>query len=355
MIIKTIMRLNFNLKKRIKIYRILSKATNELHQGVKIKTALEHLMVLEKKANDDKTLIYKMFKLWIKELTQGREFGQIINDFVPHSEAMIISFSETSGKISDGFALAAQIAKSQANFINAFRNALIAPLVTLTIAFLTLSFFCNGVLPGIANALKVEQLSNFSLIVLHITKSFNVWFPLSIWLFFSLIFFVIWALPNYKAGFRLKLEKFPPFSLYRLVIGCSFLHAFNALTKSGVPQVKTLHRMAKFASPYLKYRIDKILYFMNRGMTFGHALISTRLNFPDKETIDELSMYLESGNMDSAIDMVINNLNEDGFELITIQAKIAQYICTGIIVLVIVFLLFSLFSLVEDMQAVSMI
>ncbi len=354
MIIKILMRFNFNLKKRIKIYRILSKATNELHQGIKIKTALEHLMLLEKKANSSKTLMYKMFKLWIKELTQGREFGQIINDFVPHAEAMIISFSETSGKISDGFILAANVAKSQSNSVNAFKNALIGPMVTLIVAFLTLSFFCNGVLPGIANALKVEQLSNFSLLVLYITKSFDIWFSFTIGLFFILIIFVIWALPNYKAGLILKLEKYPPFSLYRLVVGRSFLHAFNALTKSGVPQVKALQRMSKFATPYLKYRVEKILYFMNRGMTFGHALISSRLNFPDKEILDELSMYSESGNMDLVLDTVINNLNDDGLELIKIQAKIAQYSCTGIIVLVIVFLLFSLFSLVQDMQSVSM-
>lgn len=354
MIFETLMRLNFDLKKRLKFYRMLAKSTDEKRKGVKIQTALEHLMRLEKRNYGEKSLTYKMYKNWLKKLTHGYEFGKIIRNFAPQTEAMIISASETSGKISDGFILAGDVARSQATFIKVFRSAIAVTSITLVMSLTVLSFFCTKVLPSIASSVSVDRMSNYSLFVLRIIKTYHIWFPAFTISAIILLAFIVWAVPNYKHGFRLKLEKIPPFSLYRIVTGCSFLYAFRSLTKSGVPQTQALKRMAEFANPYLKYRIDKILYQMNRGISFGNALINIHLNFPDRDIVDELSIHSESGNIDEALDEVVNNLNEDGLELVKLQAEITKYIGMGIIVVIILFLITGLFSFIKDIQNASM-
>jgi type II secretory pathway component PulF len=348
-----LMRYNFNLSKRLKFYRILVKATDERRQGVRVKQVLEHLMRIEKRANKN-SLMFQMYKSWLQMLNQGKEFGMIISKFVPPAEAMIISAAETSGKISDGFALATEVARTQSDFKKAFQSALVGPIVLLVSTVGVISFFCIHIFPAIADSLDKNQLSGLSSFAVGVMDSYVVWFPTLIISVLVVIIITMWALPNYKAGFRSKLETIPPFSLYRIFVGCSFLHAFNSLTKAGVQQVKSLQKMSGFASPYLKYRIEKIMYFMNRGMSFGQALVSIKLNFPDREVVDELSMHAETGNIDAVLDDVVSDLNTDGLELIKLQAAIAKYVCTTITVVVVLWLVLSLFSFVKDMQAVSM-
>ena len=352
-LMQMLMRTSFNLPKRLKFYRILAKATDEKRHGVRVKQVLEHLMHLEKRSNKN-SMIYKMYKSWVNQLNQGKGLGVIMGKFVPPAEAMIISASETSGKISDGFVLVTEVARVQSQFKKVFKEALIGPLVILTSAFAAINFFCIKIFPSIAASLDVNQMSGVSKFVLGVVDGYVIWFPASIVILIGLVGFITWALPNYKAGFRVKLENIPPFSLYRISVGCSFLHAFNSLTKSGVQQVKALQQMSQFASPYLRYRIDKILYLMNRGMPFGQSLINSRLNFPDKDVIDELSMHAESGSIDAVLSEIVDDLNVDGLELIKLQAAIAKYFCTLITVGLILFLVFGLFSFVKDMQALTM-
>lgn len=353
LIIQILFKFNFNLKRRLKLYRLLAKTTNEKRNGVKIKLALEHLMKIEKKNYSDKTLMYRMYKIWIKKLNQGQEFGKILKPYIPPTEAMIISATETAGSISDGFYLANQIAKNQAIFIRIFKNAIISPTITLVAALGILSFFCLKVLPGLAGSLDANQMSSFSLFMAKVINNYELYFSVFIVAFIGLILLIIWALPNARAGIRLYLEKIPPFSIYRIVTGCSFLYAFSALSKAGLQQTDSLKRMADFAKPYLRYRIEKILYQMNRGVSFGVSLINTRLNFPDRDIVDELSMHSEAGNIEDALDEIITEMQIDGVELISLQAEITKYIGMALIIIVVLFIVTGLFSFIADIQAGS--
>ncbi len=163
--------------------------------------------------------------------------------------------------------------------------------------------------------------------------------------------FTLWALPNYRSGFRLILDKFPPFSIYRILVGVSFLHTLSALTKAKLKQNDALIEMKRFAQPYLIYRINKYLMSINNGKSLGQALISTKLNFPDEYVIKELAMYAESGNIDDAMHEVIHSLNEDGLELVNKQAGILKTISFAWIMTLIMILIMSIFTFVMDLQA----
>ena len=342
-----IMKMSFKQNKRLQLYRILNKTTDEKRRGLKVLNVLGSLKKQEKKHS----AMYKIYSLWIKQLNNGFRFSEVIKDYVPAAEAMLISANEKAGKISDGFKMALDLANQKKQFTNIVIQALTMPAILFTMGIIVLSYFCSSIIPSLSNTVPLDKMSNLSLFVLHTSSSFGVWMPMFLISCGAIVMFTIWALPNYKAGFRIKLDNLPPFSIYRIVVGISFLHTLSALVKARLKQTDALIEMKRFAPPYLNYRIDKYLQQINRGTPLGGALISTKLNFPDKEIIKELSMYAESGNIDEAMNEVIASLSEDGIELITKQAAILKSISIAWIVGLIGFLSLSLFTFMIDLQS----
>ena len=106
---QTIMKMEFDQAKRLQLYRILSKATDEKRRGVKVLSVLSSLMKQEKRSST----MYKLYALWSKQIANGLRFSEAIQGFVPPAAAMLISANESAGSISDGFKMALELAKQK--------------------------------------------------------------------------------------------------------------------------------------------------------------------------------------------------------------------------------------------------
>ncbi len=160
-----LMRLNFDLKKRLTFYRIMMKATDEKRHGIRVKQLLESLIKIEMR-NNKHSLTCKMYQRCLQSLNKGLEFGWILSEYIPASEAMIIAASETSGKISEGFMLADSVARNQSQLKNAFISALLGPSITLLMTIVILSFFCIKIIPILQASMIGVTLSSYSQILI---------------------------------------------------------------------------------------------------------------------------------------------------------------------------------------------
>lgn len=346
---KLIMKSNFTVSARVKFYRTMSRATNE-RRGVKAIIVLKSMIKIEERRNKNKpTQLSKMFRAIAEKVERGRKFGEAINEFVPAIEAGQIYAAEVSGKISDGFKLALDTAKQQELFSKTFKEALMGPVFNLALAMGVLFVFLKILIPQVANAVPVEVMSPLSLFLLRLAKTFNWWFPILIFVIIFGIVWVAWAMPNYNGRFRKRLDNFPPFSMYKLMIGCSFLLSLTSLMKARTNQVTALETIRKFAKPYLKFRINKILE--HTGKNLGEALIVTKLDFPDKDVINELSMASDQGVLTEALPEIVDTLNVDGVDAIKFQANVAAAITKFIAIGILMLLAIGFFNFVRDLQS----
>lgn len=345
-----LLKLHFNLKHRLKFYRIMAKATDERLHGMKISLALEALIEIEKQGNKGKdTKLSKIYTIFLENFSLGQKMGEVMDDWAPASEIVQIFAAERSGRISDGFRRAYNIGKQQSVFTKMFKQALIGPAIQLVIAFGILAMAFTSLIPAVSNSVAASNRSSVSNFVYALSQSFQWWFAGFLIILIASVVWLIWALPNFNGKFRLKLENIPPFSLYRIMVGAGFMEAFNALLNTNVKQQEALLILEKFAKPYLKYRINRIQELTEQS--FGQALISIKLNFPDKEVVNELAMASKQGNITKALPDVVESFQTEGVELIQLQANIANGVARGVVFFVIMFLMVCTFTFVMDMAA----
>lgn len=121
---------------------------------------------------------------------------------------------------------------------------------------------------------------------------------------------------------RAFFDNIPPWSLYKVFVGISWLLALSALVKGGTPVSTAMRALRRDSSRYLKERIDKTMVFINNGDNLGQALAKTKLNFPDTEIISDLKIYSELDNFEEALDNLANEWLEESVYLIEEKAGI---------------------------------
>lgn len=125
---------------------------------------------------------------------------------------------------------------------------------------------------------------------------------------------------------RAFFDKLPPWSLYKVFTGISWLLALSALVKGGTPVSTALRALRRDASKYLKERIDKTLVYVNNGDNLGQALAKTGLDFPDVEIIGDLKIYSELDNFEEALDNLANDWLEESVYMIEEKAAILNMV-----------------------------
>ncbi|MDD4556137.1 MAG: type II secretion system F family protein [Alphaproteobacteria bacterium] len=125
---------------------------------------------------------------------------------------------------------------------------------------------------------------------------------------------------------RAFVDNMPPWSLYKVFVGISWLLALSALIKGGTPVSTALRALRKDSSRYLQERIDKTLVFVNNGDNLGQSLMKTGLNFPDKEIVADLKIYSELDNFEEALDNLANNWLEESVYMIEQKASILNMV-----------------------------
>lgn len=343
------MKMTFNLKTRLKFYRIMSRQTDEKKRGVKPLLVINSLIKIQEQSKGKQTSLSKIYRFIKFRLELGKSLGETLQEFVPATEASQIYAAEMSGKISDGFIMAMDVAKQQQLFSKEFKSALISPTINLCLSFGVINMFFKTLVPAMSNSLSESQMSSLSLFLIDAANYFNYISFATIMIALVVVSWTIWALPNYNGRFRIYLEKIPPFSMYKLMVGCSFLYSLNSLMKSRVAQQQALLTIKRFASPYLTLRINKILAQTNKSI--GEAMLEMRLDFPDKEVIDELAMASEQGVITEALPEITEDLSVDGVELVKMQAQVAKTATMLVTVASLMTMLVGIFSFLSDMQS----
>lgn len=125
---------------------------------------------------------------------------------------------------------------------------------------------------------------------------------------------------------RAYFDAVPPWSLYKVFTGISWLLALSALVKGGTPVSTAMRALRRDSSRYLRERIDKTLVFINNGDNLGQALDKTGLNFPDVEIIGDLKIYSELDNFEEALDNLANDWLEESVYMIEEKAGILNMV-----------------------------
>ena len=315
--------IQFSNKTRLKLYR---KIASLMRNRFSLMDALD--MLHDGASNGGKNPgepLAIAIAAWGRSLNNGKTFSEALKGWAPDRERLMLSVGDVSD-LESALMNLIKVTEGTTKMIRPIIGAISYPAFLMLMAILII--YAIGVYmvppmidaaPGVIWRGMAADLVNLSG---WIKNNWIVAFA-SLPVIMAVIYFTIsiWTGP-----IRVLFDKIPPWSLYKIFVGISWLLAMAALIKGGTPVSTALRALRHDATRYLRERIDKTLVFVNNGDNLGQALGKTKMDFPDKEVVDDLKIYSELDNFEEALDNMANEWLEESVIMIEEKASILNMV-----------------------------
>ena len=344
-------KLQLTTSQRLRIYRKISKM---LSNGLPLLKVLEEL---ELRASHDGRKpgepLAMVLADWRHAVQNGGMLAEGMADWVPQSEQMIIMAGEQSGHIENALLSVSDVVMSSRKIRASIVGGLAYPIMVLAMASTYVYLFGTRVIPRFTQFANPEKWHGAARSLYLMSGFVQHWMFVCVAAFVGFVTLVGWSMPNWNGRVRTFLDRVPPYSIYRLVIGSGFLMAFASLQASGFTVEKSLLRLAARARPWLRLRIDDTLFGVKSGLNAGEALRNTGYRFPSEEIVDDLCVYSEYSGFSDALKTLADEWLEEGVETISAQMKVLNGIAIVLLAIVIAWLITGFFGIQQEIAAAT--
>lgn len=341
-------KMQFGAKARGKIWQKLAVC---LKAGV---TTGEALNMIWTHTSDDGRKpnhpVAKIISYWRQEIADGQTLGDAIRPWVPEGEQIIIAAGEQSNLVQaiDDLLKIQQAKKTISSTIIA---GLIYPIILCFAGCGFLIMFSVRIVPQFTEVLPREKWSGTPVIMAGAGDFFTHYLIVILLAIVGICVGVSISLPKWTGRFRVYADKIPPWSLYRLYSGSSFMLIMSSMLSAGASPLKIIDTMRKNASPWFDERLSSTERYLRGGSNVGDALYNTGFDYPDKETVRDLRSYAGQADFAAILRRLGDLWIDESMGKVKAQTMIMKNVAMLFAAMVIIGFLLSIFSL--EMQIMS--
>ena len=313
----------YSNKTRLKLYR---KIASLMRNRFSLMDALDVLHNSASKGgkNPNEPLAIALAS-WGRSLNNGKTFSDALKGWAPDRERLMLSVGDSSD-LEGALLNLIKVTEGITKMIRPIIGAITYPTILMMMAVLIIYAIGVYMVPPMLDAAPNTKWSGLAKDLVDLSDWIkNNWlFAFSIVPVVMLIIYLtisIWTGPV-----RVLVDKLPPWSLYKVFVGISWLLSLSALIRSGTPVSTAMTSLRKDSTRYLKEKIDKTLIYINNGDNLGQALDKTKFNFPDAEVVADLKVYSELDNFEEALDNLANEWLEESVYLIERRASVLNMV-----------------------------
>ena len=314
---------NMSGETRLKMYR---KIASLMSNRFSLMNALD--MLHSTVTNDGKNPSEPMaiaIASWANALQNGQPFSEALRGWAPDRERLMLSVGDVSD-LESALLNLIKVTEGTTKMIRPIIGAISYPAFLLMMVTLIIYGIGAYMVPPMIEAAPNVQWTGIAKNLADLSDWIRVYWPIA----FSIVpvcGIIIYATIGIWTGsIRAFFDKLPPWSLYKVFVGITWLLAMSALIKGGTPVANALRALRRDSTRYLKERIDKTLVFINNGDNLGQALSKTGMDFPDPEIIGDLKIYSEMDNFEEALDKLANEWLENSAYTIEQKAGILNMV-----------------------------
>ncbi|MDR3126751.1 MAG: type II secretion system F family protein [Rickettsiales bacterium] len=287
---------------------------------------------------------------WSRELEKGLPFSAAITGWAPLRERLMLSVGDMS-KLERALLNVIKVSEGSNKILAPLINALTYPAMMVLLSFAIIAAVGIWMVPPMVELVPniVWRGSASSLVAVSGFMRSYWWIMPAV--FIGAIVAIYASFANLTGPIRVLLDKMPPWSLYRMFTGVSWLMSLAALVESGTPIAKSMQGLRQNASPYLRERIDRALGFMKNGANLGTSLKMTGMHFPDDVLIGDLEIYSELDNFESSLNAVATEYLNTSVERIRREASILNSLALIFVSGIIAWVLLGTFEMQNQVQA----
>ena len=314
---------NFSTQTRLKIYR---KIASLMRNRFSLMNALDmlHDGASNGGKNPDEPMAIAIAS-WAKALQNGLPFSDALKGWAPDRERLMLSVGDVSD-LEGALMNLIRVTEGSTKMIRPIIGAIAYPSFLFMMAILIIYGIGVYMVPPMIDAAPTVRWRGMALTLVNLSDWIKNYWAVAFASLPAVMAVIYFTIGIWTGTIRAIIDRLPPWSLYKVFTGISWLLALSALVKGGTPVSTALRALRRDSSRYLKERIDKTLVFINNGDNLGQALSKTGLDFPDKEIISDLKIYSELDNFEEALEALANDWLEESVYLIEQKASILNMV-----------------------------
>jgi type II secretory pathway component PulF len=344
-------RLQLTAQARLRIYRKIAKMLANGLPLLKILDELEMRASHEgRKPNESMAVTLSD---WRRVVQNGGMLAEAMAWWVPHTEQMIVMAGEQSGRLEASLINVCAVVQYSRRIRMAIVGGLTYPTVIFAMTIGYVYLFGKLVIPRFASIVDPERWHGVARSLYDLSRFVQSGMIYCIVLFVIFLAVLFYSMPRWSGNVRIILDRYPPYSIYRLIVGCGFLVAFSSLQSAGFTVEKSLSRLATDAKPWLRQRIDDMLFGVKSGLNVGEAMKNTGYRFPSQEIVDDLCVYAEYKGFAEALHAIASEWMNEGVETIEAQMRVVNGAAIVTLALVLSWLVSGFFGIQQEIAALS--
>lgn len=253
----------------------------------------------------------------IRDLQNGRSFGEAIARWVPPDDRMVLEASENSDDFSVQLDQYCWTLRQKRKVVGTIIGGLAYPVFLFSMVFSLLVYFGRVIVPQIAQLLPVEKWTGLARFLAFLGRFAESYALGSAAVVVLLLMLVSFSLSRMTGRVRRFADHLPIYRLYRVYTGISFMLSMSSLMRGGTAPIVALDRVLPLSTPYVRERLVLVRRGMLNGLDFGEALHRFGKSWPDYRMNLSIKIFSRTQDLSSRLSDLARDwlvLNQDRME-----------------------------------------
>lgn len=215
------------------------------------------------------------------KIAEGQPLADGMREWFSPNVVEIVRVGEAGGALAQTLKSAINMLSQQGVAIGSFVTAVTYPLFVIAIACVVIIYINNSVFWQFKMIKPVEQWPADGKRLVSYANFIRHWWWTVILLIIGVFVALRYIMGNYVGEFRPQLDKIPPFSFYRKLVGARLLETLGLLVSNGVVFKSAIKVMQFQANPYALSHLTKMEHLLSMGKTNIADVLDTGLIEPN--------------------------------------------------------------------------
>ena len=287
---------------------------------------------------------------WGRLLQEGHPFSDALKGWAPNRERLMLSVGDVSD-LESALLNLIKVSEGSTRMIRPIVSAVAYPSFLMMMAVLIMYAIGVYMVPPMLDAAPDTVWTGTAKTLINMSEWIQHNWLIAFAILPAIVLFIYFTIGTWSKWLRIKFDRIPPWSLYKIFTGITWLLALSALVKGGVPVSLALTSLKRDSSRYLKDRIDGALFYIKNGDNLGQALSKSGYEFPDKQLIADLKIYSELDNFEEALDKLANEWLEDSVYIIEQRSEIMNMVAMLTVSGIIAWAVFGTFDMQDQITS----
>lgn len=328
-------KMNFGANARIRFYEALILM---LQNNVQLNEALAELYLVASQHGRKPTHpLAQIYQHCTACLAGGGSLSDALEIWVNPTELALLRAGERSGELVRAMHYTVNLIQRKKAMQGALFSATAYPTVLFALAGFLMNMIATQLVPKLARVAPPDTWEGPArglYLVADFTTRFGVAAVSS--LAVTLVLCLI-SLPYLRGPLRVRLDRFFPWSVYRILYGSSFLLGVALMVGSGQQLRESLGELARGANPWLRERIEGAQAGLDSGLNFGVALEVAGHEFPDRVAVQYLTIFANRNGFEQSIVNYAERWMEQS--VATMKRMAGAFLAVGLAVIALLMLL----------------